>query len=162
MIRRDPLDGSVERRFRALVIGMSVGLAAGFGGCAPSPAPSQASASSESIETIELRYAPADQDCPLAGLPRQVTFHIDPVAEEHVTATTPNGDLFHVWWAPGFIGGPITDRTVLDPNGVVVARDEQLFQAPAAGWPTLAGYMVCTGSNSLYVFLTGPPSATTN
>jgi hypothetical protein len=61
-----------------------------------------------------------------------------------------------MWWSRGFVGGSAEDRVVLDPDGAVVAHDGQVLTDTPDGAPTLRGHTVCAGSNSLFVFLTGP------
>ena len=91
-----------------------------------------------------------DQGCLLAALPRVVTIKIDPTADEQVVAIAPDGQQYHMWWSGGFVGGRADDRVVLSPDGAVVAHDGQVL---TDGAPTLRGHTVCSGSNSLWVFL---------
>ncbi len=114
-------------------------------GCAsplPSPSPTEA--------TIQLRFM-ADEFCPGAAVPLPLTFRIDSAADEDVIAVTVNGTRYHVWWSPGFRGGPITDPVVLDPTGQIVARDGEVLRVP-----NLHGHLVCATGDSIYVLLVGP------
>jgi hypothetical protein len=98
--------------------------------------------------TLRLSFAPSDSGCPLAGLPAQITFRIDPAALDQVVAVSPDGRVLHIFWSQGFQGGTFDDPVVRDPSGQVVARNGEVVIDPARG---IHGYTVCSGSDSLYV-----------
>jgi N-acetylneuraminic acid mutarotase len=102
--------------------------------------------------------------CPQAGLPRgPVTFRIDPAAAgpDQVVAVDANGEPHDVIWAVEFRGGTLADPVVRDPAGEIVARDGEPFLVTPDD-DRLHGYLVCSGSNNLYVLLEGreDPDAT--
>lgn len=122
-------------------------LALGIGACngpAPTATPFDGFA-------IQLKYMADDELCPLASVP-DVTFRINPIAMEQVTAVDPVGRRWQVLWAPGFQGGPAGDPVVRDPAGQIVLRDGEGLTIPATGQPTLHGHPVCAG-REIYVFL---------
>ncbi len=125
-------------------------LSAGVVACA-SPTPSLPAPTPTA--TLRLSFAPADAGCPLAGLPAQITFRIDPAALDQVVAIRPDGRALHIFWSQGFQGGTLEDPVVRDPNGQVVARDGEVVIDPGRG---IHGHAVCSGSDSLYVLLEGP------
>jgi hypothetical protein len=97
---------------------------------------------------LTLRTAPDPNACPGAALPLPLQFRIDPSAREQILAIASDKQPYHVVWAPGFKAGAGTPPTVLDPNGVVVARDGEVLSGPL-----LHGYTVCATSDSIYVLL---------
>jgi len=87
--------------------------------------------------------------CPLAGLPRRLTFQIDAAAAEQVAALDETATLYRVWWPEGFRGGTSADPVVRDPRGLIVARDGEILTAPDDGFPNLHGYSVCSGGDGV-------------
>lgn len=106
--------------------------------------------------TVRLSYAPADSGCPLAALPRAFTFRIDPNALDPVVAIGSNGFVYHVFWSQEFRGGTVDESVVLGPDGQVVARNGQRVEDPEEYLP---GYILCSGSESLYVLPENPAQA---
>jgi hypothetical protein len=132
----------------ALVIAGAIGLA-GCGGWASYPDPTGPVAQGKAIE---LSHAPENLGCDAIGAPyRSVTFVIDPAAGQDVTVETDIGSTLATAWQSGFVGGPATDRTVLDLSGAVVARDGEVLEIPDDAWPNLHGYFVCPSQSVLYV-----------
>lgn len=132
----------------ALVIGVTLALA-GCGGFAPYPEPTGPGAGGGAIE---LSHAPDDLGCDAIRVPyRSVTFVIDPAAGQDVIVETDIGGTLATAWQSGFVGGPATDRTVLDSSDAVVARDGEVLEIPDDAWPNLHGYFVCPSQSVLYV-----------
>ena len=102
---------------------------------------------------LALEFFPSGTPCRLAGLPPTLTFVIDADADDPVVAVSPNNRTYHVRWEEGFRSGPAGDPVVLDPEGVVVARNGEVMTNPADGSPELHGHLVCSGSETVYVFL---------
>ena len=88
-------------------------------------------------------------DCPLAGIPRRLTFRIDAVAPEQVLAVDETATSYRVWWPEGFRGGTSADPVVRDPRGLVVARDGEVLIRADGGFPNLHGYSVCSGGDKV-------------
>ena len=97
---------------------------------------------------LTLRTVQDPEACPGAALPVPMRFRIDPLAEEQIVAVANDGRTYHVWWAPGFQPGFVTDPVVRDPNGAVVARDGELLEGPL-----LHGHTVCATGDSIFVLL---------
>jgi hypothetical protein len=88
-------------------------------------------------------------DCPLAGVPRRLTFRIDAVAPEQVVALDETATQYRVWWPEGFRGGSSDDPVVRDPRGLVVARDGEVLLRAGDDFPNLHGYSVCSGGDKV-------------
>jgi hypothetical protein len=97
---------------------------------------------------IQIHLSPGT-DCPLAGLPRRLTFRIDARAAEQVVALDETATQYRVWWPDGFHGGTSEDPVVRDPHGLVVARDSEVLIVPDKGFPNLHGYSVCSGGDAV-------------
>jgi hypothetical protein len=95
---------------------------------------------------LTIRTTPDPEACPGAALPTPFRFKIDPLAEGQVLAIGQRP--YRVWWAPGFVGGDVTDPVVRDPNGAVVARDGELVEGPL-----LHGYTICATGDSIIILL---------
>lgn len=122
---------------------------------APSIAPSAAPSGSGS-GSMALRQAPPDLGCDTIGIPyRNVTFQIDPAAEEPVTAQTDTGKSLQTFWSAGFQGSA-EERVVKDPSGQVVVSDGETLAIPEGAFPRIHGYFVCPSENALYVLLEDP------
>ena len=88
--------------------------------------------------------------CNLAGFPQRLTFRIDPLAAEQVTAVDQSAAVYEVWWPEGFRGGTSDEPVVRDPLGRVVVRNGQELPIPERGFPNLQGYSVCSGGGETY------------
>jgi hypothetical protein len=109
---------------------------------APTPSPAA---------TFALVYGPPNQGCPLVAA-SNVTFRIDPSADEPVMAVEDDGTVLHVQWPQGFVAGTKNDPVVRDRTGLVVARDGQRLIAPKQGFPKLpGGWGVCFGDDAIWV-----------
>ena len=86
-------------------------------------------------------------ECPLAGLPRRLTFRIDAAAADQVVAIDETATTYRVWWPDGFRGGTSDDPVVRDRRGFVVARNGEVLVTPVRGFPNLHGYSVCSGGD---------------
>lgn len=84
------------------------------------------------------------------------TIHIDPSANDQVTALTDTNARLKTFWAQGFVGGTSAGPVVGDPDGQVVARDGDRINLPEAAWPRLHGYFVCPSEDAIYVLLRDP------
>ncbi len=115
--------------------------------CSPGPTPPTVP-----TPALRLRYFPPDQVCFFGGVPPRLTFRIDPAAEEPVLLEGILGRRYLVWWADGFHSGPAGNPVVVDPTGLVVARDGDLLITPGGGIAELHGYKICAGE-AIYVFL---------
>jgi hypothetical protein len=105
---------------------------------------------------MALRQAPPDLGCDTIGIPyRNVTFQIDPAAEEPVTAQTDTGKSLQTFWSAGFQGSA-EERVVKDPSGQVVVSDGETLAIPEGAFPRIHGYFVCPSENALYVLLEDP------
>jgi hypothetical protein len=127
---------------------------------APSAAPSAAAPSAvpsgSATGSLELRQAPADLGCDTIGVEyRNVTFQIDPGAEEPVTAQTDTGKSLQTFWSAGFEGSA-AERVVKDPTGQVVATNGETLVIPEGAFPRLHGYFVCPSPNALYILIQDP------
>ena len=119
------------------------------------PAPS--ADASAAAATIRLNVAPANLGCDAMGEPyRSFVIRFDPDAADQVTADSDDGAPLQTFWSAGFVGGPVGDPSVLDPDGNVVARDGEEVVIPDGQWPRLHGYFVCPSPDAIYVLLTDP------
>jgi hypothetical protein len=147
---REDVDGKPRLALLAIVF---------LAGCAAPAATPSTDASPTPAETIYVRHPSGSGSCPLAALPpRPLTFRIDPAAArpQHVVAVDAHGEPHDVFWDEGFTGGTLSDPVVRDPAGEVIAQDGEVFAEPdEQGQPRLHGYMVCSGSNHIYVLLPG-------
>ena len=106
---------------------------------------------------IQLQPAPGNLGCDTIGVDyREVTFQIDPAAAEQVTALADTGSVLQTFWAAGFRGGTVADKTVLDPTGAVVVTNGDKLAIPEGAVPRLKGYFVCPSPDALYIFATDP------
>jgi hypothetical protein len=122
-----------------------------------SPGPTQSAAEG----TMTLRAAPADLGCDAMPVDyRNVTFRVDPGANDPVTAATDTGATLKTYWSPGFTLTSVQDAAaapvVQDPNGQVVARDGEELAVPEGALPRLHGYFVCPSADAVYVLLVDP------
>jgi hypothetical protein len=109
------------------------------------------------VGTVQLNVAPANLGCDAMGVPyRSLTIRIDPAAADQVTALTDDNAPLKTFWSAGFVGGPLDDPVVLDPDGNVVARDGEVVVIPDGQWPRLHGFFVCPSPDAIYVLLTDP------
>lgn len=116
-----------------------------------------AATASTGASTIVLHEAPANLGCDTIGIDyTSMTFHIDPIAAEQVSAMTDTGVSLATYWAAGFQPGADTERVVRDTAGKLVVTDGDVLQVPPAAYPRLAGYFVCLGPDKLYVLLADP------
>jgi len=146
---------------------LCVPLAACTSGAAVSSDPTAevpiASAAASAATSIVLHEAPADAYCDVPGSDnpaRNLTFHIDPLATEQVSAATDTGVVFVTYWSPGFQPGTHAERVIRDPAGQVVVSDGDVVPIPSAEQMRLHGYPVllcpAPGGNVLYVLLKDP------
>jgi len=138
-------------------------LAACASGAAVSSSPTAEVPITSASTTFVLREAPADAYCDAPGSDNpahNLTFHIDPLATEQVSATTDTGMAFVTYWSPGFQPGTDAERVIRDPAGQVVVSDGDVVLIPAAEQMRLHGYLVllcpAPGGNALYVLLKDP------
>jgi hypothetical protein len=123
---------------------------------APSAAAPSAAPSGPASGSIALHAAPADLGCDAMPVEyRNVTFQIDPAAEEPVTAQTDTGKSLPTFWSAGF-QGTADERVVKDPTGQVVATNGEKLAIPQGALPRLHGYFVCPSTDALYVLLEDP------
>ncbi len=116
----------------------------------PSPAPTATPIPSPGFA---LRAGTATGGCDAIGLEYQsLTWQIDPAADEPVTALTDTGVTLLTYWAPGFTAGTGDERVIRDPAGVIVVRDGDQLRVG----DRLAGYYVCLGPETLWVFTQDP------
>lgn len=115
--------------------------------CGPGPATSTGVPGSASGPGFAIRTAPDPKACPGAAVPNPLTFRIDPSAAEPVTAVAADGRSFVVYWAPGFVPDA-TSAAVVDPKGMIVARDGERLTGPL-----LHGHTVCATSTAVFVLL---------
>ncbi len=132
-------------------------------GAAPTPTQSEAAISSSPSPAptatpipspgFALRAGTATGGCDAIGLEYQsLTWQIDPAADEPVTALTDTGVTLLTYWAPGFTAGTGDERVIRDPAGVIVVRDGDQLRVG----DRLAGYYVCLGPETLWVFTQDP------
>jgi hypothetical protein len=101
----------------------------------------------------------ASTACDAVGWPegvapyRQITFRIDSTAPEIASALSDTGAELFVLWPEGSRAGPAPDRTVLGPDGDVVARDGQTIEVPPTSAPRVGRYAVCLTPSTLHVVL---------
>jgi hypothetical protein len=144
------------RRFLGLLL-VAIAVAACGAAASPSPSAPSPSALSPSPDGFGLRPAPADLGCDAIRPPYdEVTFRIDPSAEDAVTAVTDTGTVLKTYWSSGFRGGTTADPVVRDAAGQVVVRDGDVMVIPEAEWPSVAGYFVCPSTDAVYVLERGP------
>jgi len=153
------------RRITWLVL--CVPLAACTSGAAVSSSPTAevpiASAAASAATSIVLHEAPADVYCDVPGSDNpahNLTFHIDPLTTEQVSAATDTGVVFVTYWSAGFQPGTDAEGVIRDPAGQVVVSDGDVVSFPAAEPIRLHGYLVllcpAPGGNGLYVLLKDP------
>jgi len=146
----------------AVVVAIAATIAACGDSGATASVPSRSTAvatadTSEPAAAIQLNVAPANLGCDAMGVPyRSATIRLDPTAADQVTALTDDGAPLKTFWSEGFVGGSVDDPSVLDPDGVVIARDGEIVVIPDGQWPRLHGYFVCPSPDALYVLLTDP------
>jgi hypothetical protein len=120
-------------------------------------APSASPVGSAPVATIRLNVAPANLGCDAMGVPyRSLTIRVDPAAVDQVTALTDDNAPLKTFWSAGFVGGPLDEPVVFDPDGNVVAREGEIVVIPDGQWPRLHGYFVCPSADAVYVLLTDP------
>lgn len=120
-------------------------------------APSATPVASAPAGTIQLNMAPANLGCDAMGVPyRSLTIRVDPAAADQVTGLTDDNAPLKTFWSAGFVGGPLDDPAVLDPDGNVVARDGEIVVIPDGQWPRLHGYFVCPSADAVYILLADP------
>ena len=128
-------------------------------GCASPAASSPPAVAPTPAETIFVRHLAEPGGCPLPVFPQgPITFRIDPTAAwpQQIVAVDADGERHDVFWSEGFTGGTVSDPVVRDPAGEVIARDGEVLIVPNDGQqPRLHGYMVCSGSDRIYVLLEG-------
>lgn len=108
---------------------------------------------------ITLNLASGDVGCDTIRMQyRSIVIHIDPTAADPVWAITDTGVRLRTFWSSEFRGGTSLDPVVYDAGGVVVARDGTTIEIPEGAWPNLAGYFVCPGPDSMYVFSVPAPT----
>jgi hypothetical protein len=142
-----------------IVAGMTILAACGDTAATVSPelSPVASPAESAPVGTIQLNVAPANLGCDAMGVPyRSLTISVDPAATDQVTALSDDNAPLKTFWSAGFVGGPLDDPAVLDPDGNVVARDGEVVVIPDGQWPRLHGYFVCPSPDAIYVLLTDP------
>jgi hypothetical protein len=145
---------NVPRSLGLLVVAIIVAACGAAASPSPSPSPS---APSPSPDGFGLRPAPADLGCDAMRPPYdEVTFRIDPSAEDAVTAVTDTGSVLKTYWSQGFRGGTTADPVVRDAAGQVVVRDGDVMVIPEADWPRVAGYFVCPSTDAVYVLAEDP------
>ena len=157
---------------RTALIAALIGSAGGCGNNGPpSPtggesatAPASSASPSPALEpsaapgaAFRLNVAPANLGCDAITVPyRSATIHFAPADPDQVTAVTDAGASLKTYWSVGFVGGTFADPAVLDPEGIVVARDGEIVTIPQGAWPRLNGYFVCPSPDALYVLLIDP------
>ena len=106
---------------------------------------------------FQLNVAPANLGCDTIGVSyRSATIRFTSAGPEQVSAVTDGGVRLKTFWSEGFVGGPLEDPSVLDPEGRVVARDGEVVAIPEGARPRLNGYFVCPSPDALYILLTDP------
>jgi hypothetical protein len=127
-------------------------------GTSPDASPQSApSAAATMASGVVLNRAPADLGCDSIGWPEEVepfsslTFRIDPMAADHVTAQSDTGVNLTVEWVPGFEGGAQGLRVVLGPDGQVLIEDGETIELPSGSNPELHGYPLCVTPTTVAV-----------
>ena len=145
----------MTRHVRWIVVALLVA-GCGTGGPATPSATAVPASAPASGATFQLQHAPANMGCDSIGVDyREVTFHIDPAADDPVIATADTGRDLSTFWSAGFQGSA-TDKTVSDPGGAVVVTDGQVLLIPEGAYPRLGGYFVCLAPDALYILLDDP------
>jgi hypothetical protein len=124
-------------------------------GCSPAASVSP----TPTATPIVLRVAPDNLGCDAVGFPWKLfTIRINPLIDgDQVWAVTDTGQRMNTFWSRGFVGGTSEVPVIVGPNGQVVARDGEQIVVPEDGqWPRLHGYMVCPGSDAIYILLQDP------
>jgi hypothetical protein len=123
---------------------------------APSTAAPSAAPSGSATGSLALHPVPAGLGCDAMPADyRNVTFQIDPTAEEPVTAQTDTGKSLQTFWSAEFQGSA-DERVIKDPTGQVVATNGETLAIPEGAFPRLHGYFVCPSANALYVLIQDP------
>ncbi len=141
------------RSIRSIVLGAVVAVVAA---CISPTATTSPESPASSGGALQLQPAPAGMGCDTIGVDyREATFHVDPAADDPVTATADTGTTLRTFWSAGFQGSA-ADKTVSDPGGTVVVTDGQVLPIPDGAYPRLAGYFVCLAPDALYILLDDP------
>ena len=148
----------MNRRATLMLVSLllvTVALAACAGAASPSPSPAAAPAPTPT--PLAPNTAPAGLGCDAMRPPyEEITFHIDPDADEPVTATADTGAVLETYWSAGFVGGTADDPVVRDAGGEAVAADGDTLAMPDAEWPRLHGYFVCPSTDAVYILEVDP------
>ena len=150
----------LRRTISLLLVSVALVACASPGTSAPTPSPVPSAVPSPSAApstSIGLHRVAGDMGCDTIGIDyTSLTFHIDPAAEDQVTALTNKAVTLKTYWSNGFQPGSDSERVIRDASGQVVVRDGDPLLIPAAAYPRLAGHFVCLAPDAIYVLDADP------